>query len=98
MTLYLSVVVLIPLAALSSKAFSEGLGTFWDQVTGPEAQAALKLTLISALIVVAINAVVGTIIAWGDRPGQFPGKKLVNSVIDLPFALPTIETISSPQI
>jgi sulfate transport system permease protein len=89
-TLYLSVVVLIPLAALSSKAFSEGLGTFWDQVTSPEAQAALKLTLISALIVVAINAVVGTIIAWVLVRDEFPGKKLVNSVIDLPFALPTI--------
>ena len=89
-TLYLSVIVLIPLAALSSKAFSQGLGTFWDQVTTPEAVAALKLTVISALIVVVINAIVGTIIAWVLVRDEFPGKSIVNSLIDLPFALPTI--------
>ena len=89
-TLYLSVIVLIPLAALASKAFSEGLDTFWQQVTTPEAVAALKLTLISALIVVVINAIVGTIIAWVLVRDEFPGKSIVNSVIDLPFALPTI--------
>src|SRR4051794_4023038 len=89
-TLYLSVIVLIPLAALSSKAFSEGLGTFWTQVTTPEAVAALKLTLISALIVVVINAMFGTLIAWVLVRDEFPGKSVVNSLIDLPFALPTI--------
>ncbi len=89
-TLYLSVIVLIPLAALASKAFSEGLDTFWTQVTTPEAVAALKLTVISALIVVVINAIVGTIIAWVLVRDDFPGKGIVNSLIDLPFALPTI--------
>jgi sulfate/thiosulfate transport system permease protein len=89
-TLYLSVIVLLPLAALASKAFSQGLGTFWAQVTTPEAVAALKLTFISALIVVVINAIVGTIIAWVLVRDEFPGKSIVNSVIDLPFALPTI--------
>ena len=89
-TLYLSVIVLIPLAALCSKAFSQGLGTFWTQVTTPEAVAALKLTVISALIVVVINAFVGTIIAWVLVRDEFRGKKFVNSIIDLPFALPTI--------
>jgi sulfate/thiosulfate transport system permease protein len=89
-TLYLSVIVLLPLAALASKAFSEGLGTFWTQVTGPEAVAALKLTVISALIVVVVNAIVGTIIAWVLVRDEFPGKGIVNSLIDLPFALPTI--------
>src|SRR3954463_1389332 len=89
-TLYLSVIVLIPLAALASKAFSQGLGTFWTQVTTPEAVAALKLTVISALIVVVINAIVGTIIAWVLVRDEFPGKGIVNSLIDLPFALPTI--------
>ena len=89
-TLYLSVIVLIPLAALGSKAFSDGLSTFWTQVTTPEAVAALKLTVISALIVAAINAVVGTVIAWVLVRDEFPGKGIVNSLIDLPFALPTI--------
>ena len=84
-------IVLIPLAALCSKAFSEGLGDLLGPGDRrPRRSAALKLTLISALIVVAINAVVGTIIAWVLVRDEFPGKKLVNSVIDLPFALPTI--------
>ncbi len=90
-TLYLSVIVLVPLAALASKAFSEGLDTFWD--AGDELRRRsrpLKLTVISSLIVVAINAIVGTIIAWVLVRDDFPGKGLVNSVIDLPFALPTI--------
>jgi sulfate/thiosulfate transport system permease protein len=89
-TLYLSVIVLIPLAALASKAFSQGLDTFWQQVTTPEAVAALKLTVISALIVVVVNAIAGTIIAWVLVRDEFPGKRIINAVIDLPFALPTI--------
>ena len=88
--LYLSVIVLLPLAAVASKAFSEGLGTFWTQVTSPEAVAALKLTLISSAIVVAINVVTGTMIAWVLVRDRFPGKRFINSLIDLPFALPTI--------
>jgi sulfate transport system permease protein len=89
-TLYLSVIVLIPLAAVASKAFSAGLGTFWTQVTTPEARAALELTLGASLVVIAINAVAGTAIAWVLVRDRFPGKGIVNSLIDLPFALPTI--------
>ena len=89
-TAYLSIVVLIPLAALVSKSSSDGLGAFWHDVTTPQAIAALKLTLIASLIVVAINVVAGTAIAWVLVRDRFPGKQLVNSVIDLPFALPTI--------
>jgi sulfate/thiosulfate transport system permease protein len=87
---YLSIIVLIPLAAVVSKSFEGGLAAFWDDVTGPQAVAALKLTLIASAIVVAINAVTGTIIAWVLVRDEFPGKKIVNSLIDLPFALPTI--------
>ena len=87
---YLSLIVLIPLAAVVSKSFEAGLASFWDDVTAPQAQAALKLTLIASLIVVAINAVAGTIIAWVLVRDEFPGKRIVNSLIDLPFALPTI--------
>ncbi len=88
--LYLSVIVLLPLAAVVSEAFSGGLGTFWDQVTSPLAKSALELTVICSLIVVVINAIFGTILAWILVRDEFPGKSLVNAVIDLPFALPTI--------
>jgi sulfate transport system permease protein len=89
-TLYLSVIVLIPIAAVAAKAFSGGLDAFWEQVTTPEAKSALELTLISSLIVVVINAIAGTIIAWVLVRDRFPGKRIVNALIDLPFALPTI--------
>jgi sulfate transport system permease protein len=89
-TLWISVIVLIPLAAVVSRGFEDGLGHFWDSISDPEAQSAIRLTLISSLIVVAINAVMGTLIAWVLVRDEFPGKRIVNSVIDLPFALPTI--------
>jgi sulfate/thiosulfate transport system permease protein len=88
--LWISVIVLLPLAAVVSRGFEDGLGHFWDAITDKEAVAAIKLTLISSLIVVAINAVMGTLIAWVLVRDDFRGKRLVNSVIDLPFALPTI--------
>jgi sulfate transport system permease protein len=87
---YLSVVVLLPLAAVAVKSLEGGLGEFWDVVTGPQAMAAFKLTLIVSLIVVAINAVTGTLIAWVLVRDDFRGKGAVNALIDLPFALPTI--------
>jgi sulfate transport system permease protein len=88
--LYLSVIVLLPLAAVASKAFEDGLGAFWTAVTQPQAIAALELTVIASLVVVVINAIFGTIIAWVLVRDEFPGKPIVNAVIDLPFALPTI--------
>jgi sulfate/thiosulfate transport system permease protein len=88
--LWISVIVLLPLAAVVSRGFEDGLGHFWDSIKAPEAQAALKLTVITSLIVVVINAVMGTLIAWVLVRDEFPGKRIVNSVIDLPFALPTI--------
>ena len=87
---WISVIVLIPLAAVVSRGFEDGLGHFWSSITDAEAQSAIKLTLISSLIVVAINAVMGTLIAWVLVRDEFPGKRILNSVIDLPFALPTI--------
>ncbi|MBS1678037.1 MAG: sulfate ABC transporter permease subunit CysT [Actinobacteria bacterium] len=88
--LWLSVIVLLPLAALLDKSLSEGLGHFWSQVTSPQAIQSLKLILVCSLIVVAINAVFGTIVAWLLVRDNFPGKSIVNAIIDLPFALPTI--------
>src|SRR4051794_17957168 len=87
---YLSVIVLLPLAAVAAKSLEGGLGEFWDVVSGPQAVAAFKLTLIVSLIVVAINAVTGTLIAWVLVRDDFRGKGAVNALIDLPFALPTI--------
>src|SRR3954451_20405811 len=88
--LYLSLIVLLPLAAVGSEAFAGGLGTFWEQVTSPLAVKSLKLTVVCSLIVVVINAIFGTILAWLLVRDEFPGKSAVNAVIDLPFALPTI--------
>jgi sulfate transport system permease protein len=88
--LYLSVIVLLPLAAVTNEAFSGGWSTFWDQVTSPLAVSTLELTVICSLIVVVLNAIFGTILAWILVRDEFPGKSLVNAVIDLPFALPTI--------
>jgi sulfate transport system permease protein len=87
---YLSLIVLVPLAALVWSSRAQGLGTFWDEVTKAEAASALKLTLVAALLVAAFNAVTGTAIAWVLVRDSFRGKGIVNAVIDLPFALPTI--------
>jgi sulfate/thiosulfate transport system permease protein len=89
-TLYLSLLVLLPLAAVASQAFDKGLSGFWEAVTAPESVAALKLTVIASLITVIINGVFGTIIAWVLVRDQFRGKAILNAFIDLPFALPTI--------
>jgi sulfate transport system permease protein len=82
--------VLLPIAALLDSATGGGTSAFWHAVSGPEAVAALKLTLIVSAIVVAINALFGTLIAWVLVRDQFPGKGIVNALIDLPFALPTV--------
>jgi sulfate transport system permease protein len=89
-TTYLTVLVLIPIAALVARSTDDGWSGFWDAVTNPMAVDALRVTLIAALAVAAINAVAGTLIAWVLVRDDFPGKNIVNSVIDLPFALPTI--------
>ena len=80
----------LPLAALMWEATSEGTQSFWDAVSSPEAVAALKLTLGASLAVSLLNAVLGTITAWVLVRDDFRGKTLVNAIIDLPFALPTI--------
>jgi len=89
-TLFLTVMVALPIAALVWEARSDGAQSFWDAVTEPQAVAALKLTLGAAAIVSLLNAVLGTITAWVLVRDEFRGKSAVNAVIDLPFALPTI--------
>jgi len=73
-----------------AKSTEGGLAAFWDAVTAPPAVAALKLTLACSIGVAALNAVAGTLVAWVLVRDQFPGKRVVNALIDLPFALPTI--------
>ena len=82
--------MLLPVAALLAKSTSGGTGAFWREISNPEALAAIKLTLAVSAIVVVVNAVFGTLIAWVLVRDEFPGKRIVNALIDLPFALPTI--------
>jgi sulfate/thiosulfate transport system permease protein len=84
------VIVLIPLAAVAAKSTEGGLEGFWRAVSSPEAVAAIRFTLLASLVVVAVNAVMGTLIAWVLVRDEFPGKRVVSGLIDLPFALPTI--------
>jgi sulfate transport system permease protein len=84
------VVVALPIAALLWEGHKGGLHAFWQTLSNPQAVAALKLTFGVAFVVVLINGVLGTVTAWVLVRDDFHGKSLVNSVIDLPFALPTI--------
>jgi sulfate transport system permease protein len=87
---YLSLLVLLPVAALISNAFTNGWSSFWTAVTTPEAVAALKLTLVAAFLVALVNSIAGLAIAFVLVRDNFRGKALVSAVIDLPFALPTV--------
>jgi sulfate transport system permease protein len=84
------VIVVLPMAALLWASNRRGAQGFWEVVSGGEAVAALKLSFVLAVVVTLINAVLGTITAWVLVRDDFRGKSLVNAVIDLPFALPTI--------
>ena len=87
---YLSVIVLLPLAAVLARSVDGGLAGFWRTVSGPEAVAALELTVTVSLVVAVVGAFSGTLIAWVLVRDEFPGKRLISALIDLPFALPTI--------
>jgi sulfate/thiosulfate transport system permease protein len=82
--------VLIPLAALVARSTDAGLDGFWSAVTSRQALSALELTLWTSLAVSALNAVAGTLAAWVLVRDAFRGRGLLNAIIDLPFALPTI--------
>ena len=85
----LSLVVLIPLAALAFKAASVGPADFWRIATNPRTLDALRLSFGAAFIAAAINAVFGLLVAWVLVRYQFPGKRILDAAIDLPIALPT---------
>jgi sulfate transport system permease protein len=88
--LWLSLLVLLPLAAVVAQSFGNGWAGFWDAITSPGALQALKLTVLASLAATVINAVMGTLLAWVLVRDNFPGKRLVEVLIDVPFALPTI--------
>jgi sulfate/thiosulfate transport system permease protein len=89
-TVWLSVIVVLPLAAVVVRSTDGGLDAFWSSVSSRQAVSALRFTLLVSLVVAAINAAAGTLIAWVLVRDEFPGKRAVNAIIDLPFALPTI--------
>ena len=88
--IWMSLLVLIPLSAVVYKAFGGGWHGFWHAITRHEALQSLRLTVGSSLIVSLINAVMGTLLAWVLVRDKFPGKRYVEMIIDIPFALPTI--------
>jgi len=91
-TFYLGFMVVLPLASIVKSGLAGGLTAFWLDVTNPTAFAALRLTLTTAAIITIINAVMGTLTAYVLVRFKFPGKGLLNAVIDMPFAIPTLVT------
>jgi sulfate transport system permease protein len=89
-TMWLSLLVLIPLGAVVVRSQDDGFAAFWDAVTAPEAAAAIRLTVGASFLVALVNVVFGTLIAWVLVRDEFRGKRVVEALIDLPFALPTI--------
>src|SRR5947207_14271900 len=87
--LYLSLIVLIPLSATFLKASSLTWPRFWHVVTAPRAIASYELSFGASAIAAAINLVFGLIVAWVLVRYTFPGKRIFDSLVDLPFALPT---------
>ncbi len=85
----LSLIVLIPLAALFVKAASAGPAEIWAIATSPRTLAALRLSFLGALFAACVNAVFGLILAWVLVRYDFPGRRLIDAAVDLPFALPT---------
>jgi sulfate transport system permease protein len=86
---YLSLIVLIPLGAAFLKTFTMGWGPFWETVAGPRALAAYRLSIGASLVAAGINSVLGLLTAWVLVRYEFPGKRIVDALVDLPFALPT---------
>jgi sulfate transport system permease protein len=86
---YLSLLVLIPLSTIFLKSTTLGISEFWSVVTSPRALASYKLSFGASAIAAAINAVFGVLVAWVLVRYRFPGRSLVDALVDLPFALPT---------
>src|SRR3546814_15808494 len=88
--LWFSLLVLIPLTAVVVSAADGGWSAFWRTITNEQTAAAIRLTVGHALLVTAVNVVIGTLIAWVLVRDRFFGKRLLEVLLDIPFALPTI--------
>ncbi len=87
--LYLGLIVLIPLSALVLRTLSLSWPQFWEAVTSPRVLASYRLTFGASFIAASVNAVFGLLVAWVLVRYSFPGRKIVDALVDLPFALPT---------
>lgn len=87
--IYLVIMLLLPVTALITKSITVGPADFWRIATSPEALSAYDVTFFTSLVAAAINGVMGTLVAWVLVRYEFPGKKLIDAAVDLPFALPT---------
>ena len=87
--LYLSVVVLLPLSTLALRQSALSWGELWPIVASPRALASYRLSFGASFIAAAVNVVFGVLVAWVLARYPFPGRSLVDAVVDLPFALPT---------
>ncbi len=101
--LYLSLIVLLPLAALAIKSADLSLAQWWNTVADPRVVASYRLSLTTAFIAALVNFVFGLLLAWVLVRYEFPGKRIIDGLIDLPFALPTavagiaLTTIYAPK-
>lgn len=86
---YLSILVLIPLSIIFIKSFELNAAQFWSTVVNPRVLASYRVSFVTALSAALINTVFGLIVAWVLVRYQFPGKKLIDALVDIPFALPT---------
>jgi sulfate/thiosulfate transport system permease protein len=89
---YLSVMLIIPLAVILQDGLRAGIGGLWQAIAQPIARSALLLSLWTALVMALINAVMGTLTAYVLVRYSFPGKRALNAIVDLPFAIPTLVT------
>ena len=87
--LYLSLIVLLPLSTLALKTASMGWAAFWATVTSPRVLASYRLTFGASMVAAALNGVFGLVVAWVLARYRFPGQRIVDALVDLPFALPT---------
>jgi sulfate transport system permease protein len=84
--------IVLPVSAIVATGFGDGLRVFWSDLTGPIAYSALRLTIVTSVFAAVINGVMGTLTAYVLVRYEFPGRALLNSLIDLPFAIPSLVT------
>ncbi|HEX2723251.1 MAG TPA: sulfate ABC transporter permease subunit CysT [Gemmatimonadaceae bacterium] len=89
-TAYVGLLAVLPLAALARAGFASGLGSFWASVSSPTAVDALWISVWTALVATVANVVFGTATAWALVRYDFPGRRILDSLVDVPFAMPTL--------